>query len=231
MYEKLIDEIKNADRILIGIGAQASVENTFSYDNVMSYDDASQYIERVNQKYDVILKFYNKLAQILSGKDYFVITTNYDGIIKESDLNKIKIVAPCGSIKKLQCECEELIDIPEGYYERNEHLVCPKCNAKFTSNVFNRQKYNENGYLKQWNMYNMWLTGTLGKKLLILELGCDFSLLSIIRVPFERIAMINQKAVYYRVSDKYPQKTAELSDKMISVEMSPLEFISQITLL
>jgi NAD-dependent SIR2 family protein deacetylase len=227
MYEEIIEAIKNSDRILVGIGEEATVKTSYNGDSYMKLEEVRQYNDEIDRIKDKLLAFYNGLADIIRDKDYFVITTNYDGIISESKLNKLKTVAPCGNIHKLQCGCDEITDMPEDFFDNN--IVCPKCKTQYQVNVFNRQNYNENGYLKQWNIYNIWLQGTIGKKLLILEFGCSFSFASVIRIPFERIAMINQKAVYYRVSEKYPQITAQLNDKLYSYKENPFDFVSGIT--
>ena len=77
----LKNEIEQADYVLVGIGsewkAQEGMENT-------------------------ILEAYNKLADILKDKNYYIVTTCYDDIIFDSDLKKEQITAPCGSIRRYQ---------------------------------------------------------------------------------------------------------------------------------
>ena len=53
-------------------------------------------------------------------------------------------------------------------------------------------------------------------------------MLSIIRLPFEKIVMINQKSFYYRVNDRFPQVTAELKDRMKSIKAEPAEFVREL---
>lgn len=232
MYRELLEKIEESDMILIGVGEEASVLHPLNPGQKNIKEDWEEEIRQIEAiKRDKILSFYNSLEQIFEKKNYCVITTNVDGLIYESRINPVRIVAPSGNVFKLQCRCggtEGIIDAPEGYYEKKQNCICPKCGKAYEPNVYNEEYYNEDGYLKQWNLYNKWLQGTLNKKLLVLEIGCDFSMLSIIRLPFEKIVMINQKAFYYRVNDRFPQVTAELKDRMKSIKAEPAEFAKEL---
>ena len=50
---------------------------------------------------------------------------------------------------------------------------------------------------EQWDAYMKWLSFTLNRNTLLLELGEDFSHPSLIRFPFEKTAMLNQKAFLF----------------------------------
>lgn len=232
MYRELLKKIEESDMILIGVGAEASFP--FEFNSLKKYEkeDWKEYVRQAKgKKRDSILSFYNSMEQIISKKNYFVITTNIDGLIYESRINPVRIVAPCGNVHKLQCRCsgaDGIIDAPAGYFDGEQLLTCPRCGKTYEPNVYNKEYYNEDGYLKQWNLYNKWLQGTLNKKLLVLEIGCDFSMLSIIRLPFEKIVLINQKAFYYRVNDRFPQMTAELKERMKAIKADPFIFAGEL---
>lgn len=230
MYHKLLEIIKESDMLLIGLGNEVSLYKKLNLKENIEKIKLNEIITSGDEEVkSQLLVFYNNLESIISQKNYFIITTNVDGVIYESNINQMRIVAPCGNVNKLQCRCgENIINIPDNYYKDNLVIKCQKCDEEYTPNIFNKVYYNEEGYLRQWNLYNKWLQGTLNKKLLILELGCDFSWLSIIRMPFEKIAMINHKAEYYRVSEKFPQITAELKDKMFSIADNPFDFVKSL---
>ncbi len=130
---------------------------------------------------------------------------------KTADTRWQRIVAPCGNETWRQCSAACTKDI----WEPGEipEDVCPHCGAPLTGNTVEADVYIEEGYLPQWNRYTRWLTGTLGKELVILELGVDFANPGVIRFPFEKTAFFNQKAVMYRVNGKFPQITQELSGR------------------
>lgn len=81
---------------------------------------------------------------------------------------------------------------------------------------------------KQWNEYTKWLQLTLNKELLVLELGVGFDMPTLVRWPFERIAMLNNKAFLYRVNETFPQLPDDIGDKGISVKKSVGEFLDAI---
>lgn len=232
MYEELKKQIEECDMLLIGIGSEASFSTGAEYNRGSKKEYWMDYVAGIqDSERQHILDFYNDLYELIDKKNYFIITTNADGIIFDSKINPIRIVAPCGNILRMQCSCngaDAIKDIPEDFYESADKPVCPVCKCLYVPNVYGIDNYNEEGYLKQWRLYNKWLQGTLNKRLLILEIGCDFSLLSIIRLPFEKIALINQKSVYYRINKKFPQVTAELGKRMHSAADTPWDFISNL---
>lgn len=81
---------------------------------------------------------------------------------------------------------------------------------------------------KQWDFYNKWLSSSLAKKMVILETGEDFSNPNIIRWPFERIVMINQKSKLYRVNNTFYQIPKEINDRAQAVEMNGAQFIKEL---
>lgn len=227
----VLDKINDSEMILIGIGNEVSFLDKVNYSKKYTKNEWKNIVTSLSEfRKKEIIDFYNKLAKILDKKNYFIVTTNVDGLIYESELNPVRIVAPCGNVNRLQCACEGeigLIDSINDFFDSNEYK-CERCNKEFEPNVYNPEYYNEEGYLKQWNLYNKWLQGTLNKKLLVLEMGCDFSMLSIIRMPFEKIVLINQKAYYFRINNKFPQITAELKERMNSYESSCFDFVNEI---
>ena len=81
---------------------------------------------------------------------------------------------------------------------------------------------------KQWDFYNKWLSSSLAKKLVIVELGEDFSNPHGLRWPFERIVMINQKAKMYRVHSTFYQIPKEIGDRACAFEMNGAQFIKEL---
>jgi len=74
------------------------------------------------------------------------------------------------------------------------------------------------------NRYMKWLTMTVNKPLVIMEIGASFANPQILRWPLERIAYINDKSKFVRVNGTLPQVTAEIADKSMPVLMKPEEF-------
>ena len=229
----LRDIINDSDMILVGIGE--SFQDDFSSiiidDNNISVVDEfkrNRYIAALD--IDETIEVYNVLAKLLERKNYFVVTLCDDDKIYKSNLREDRIVAPCGTYTRLQCEevCSEDIYSVQDYIEQlenGEELFCPKCGKKLVMNRIYNRKYSEEGYLKQWQLYMKWLQGSVNRKLCVLELGVGMKYPSVIRWPFEKVAFINQKAKFIRVHDYLYQLTEDLKEKGISVQMSPVEFL------
>ena len=159
---------------------------------------------------------YGKLGELLSGKDYFVVTTAADGRIWESGLDPKRIATPCGNRKILQCGkgcCEKLWK-----EEEVSEPICPECGAPLVPNTIDASPYVEAGYLPAWEAYRKWLQGTINRKLLLLELGVGFRTPTVIRWPFEKTAYLNQKAHLYRVHEKLFQLPEQLEDRGTSIK-------------
>ena len=73
-----------------------------------------------------------------------------------------------------------------------------------------------------WDQYLHWLSFTLNQKLCVLELGVGFAHPNLIRFPFEKTVYFNKKARYIRVSEKFPQLSAEIADRGEAVKEDPV---------
>lgn len=78
---------------------------------------------------------------------------------------------------------------------------------------------------KDWEAYTGWLAGTLNRELVILELGEGFQNPSLIRWPFEKTVMLNQKAFLFRVHRQFSQIPEEIKEKAVPVAESSVDFI------
>ena len=162
IYNDLIDDIKSADYVLFGLGKEIySSDDTEIYDNL------------------------KKLFASMEHVNYFIVSTDKAGTIRNCGLNERRIVCP----------------VNENNAEEEE---------------------------KQWDFYNKWLSSSLAKTLVIVELGADFSNPNVIRWPFERIVMINQKAKMYRVHSTFYQIPKEIGDRACAFEMNGAQFIKEL---
>ena len=154
------------------------------------------------------LEAYNKLSKDLEGKNYFIVSLCMDDVIYKSDLNQDRIVTPLGGCRKKQCPdaCENAL------YDLDVDK-CPICGKELIYNNILAENYIEQGYLPMWEKHKLWLTGTLNKALYIMELGVSMRLPQVVRWPFERVALLNNKAFFLRVNGKLPQINAELKEK------------------
>lgn len=166
------------------------------------------------------LEAYNKLASKLEKKNYFIVSLCIDDVIFESDLDKERIVAPLGGKRKKQCPdaCEgKLYDIKE--------TVCPICKKELVYNNYLADNYIEDDYIPMWEKHKKWVSLTLNKKLLALELGVSFKFPQIVRWPFEKIVSLNNKAELIRVNETLPQLSEEVSGKGTSIKENSVEWV------
>ena len=162
----------------------------------------------------------NNLASVLEKKSYFVVSSSTSPIPaqipwKKMLLKKERYVSPCGDFRKKQCPdgCEEgITEVTETDRENLRHCYeelcsgkflapnlgkCPKCEKNMILNNVYAVKYDEKGYLENWTTYQTWLQNTLNHKMVLLEIGEGNRFPSIIKNPFQRIALFQQKADLY----------------------------------
>ena len=184
---------------------------------------------------------YKNLSNILAEKNYFVVSLFMDDYIYESGINESRIVTPCGGFRKMQCDynCLHILDPVrrDSYdavlrYSRKEiplkdmqEPLCASCGSKLRFNQLGVSKYAEEGYLDRWNEYTKWLQGTVNKKLCVLELGVGMEYPTIIRFPFEKIVLYNQKAFIYRVHQVLYQLGEGIGDRGRSIQEDPVDFL------
>lgn len=157
---------------------------------------------------ETAINAYNNLADKLADSNYFIVSLCMDDKIYQSKLKQDRIVTPLGGYRFKQCPdaCTNML------YSVEEN-VCPECGKELVFNNILAENYVEEGYLPMWDKHKKWLVGTLNKSILILELGVSMKFPQIIRWPFERIALLNNKSHFVRINEKLPQLNAELKDK------------------
>lgn len=119
MEETLMQNIREAELVLIGIGEemQVKLQRLREIDNfkeklsVLEKDETKEWLipflirYYLNEKYHSdILQAYTKLKELLEGKNYFIVSLSTDDLIWKAGLKSDKIVLPCGGYDFLQCE-------------------------------------------------------------------------------------------------------------------------------
>ena len=79
---------------------------------------------------------------------------------------------------------------------------------------------------EQWNGYTNWLARTLNRKLVILELGEGFMNPTVMRWPFEKTTLINNKAFMFRVHKTFYQISDEIKEKALAVKSDSVSFFA-----
>lgn len=81
---------------------------------------------------------------------------------------------------------------------------------------------------KQWDFYNKWISSSLSKKIVIIEIAEGFNNPNIIRWPFEKITMINDKARMYRVNSTFYQVPKEIAEKAAAIKTDEMDFLKEL---
>lgn len=110
----------------------------------------------------------------------------------------------------------------------NRFFVVAPCGSERSGNVVTNENYDESGYLPQWQYYMNWLTSTIGKKLCVLELGVGMAYPSVIRMPFERTVLYNQKSSMIRVHSKLAQVPEEIQNRSVCYDENPVKFLNNL---
>ena len=218
MKKEFVDKLTDADLILIGIGTEF---------------EKNKYL-----KEECAVEALKELAAVLQGKNYFVVTTCTNGILKGIGMNEERMVAPCGNLEMKQCNnhCENSLQpmSEDDLYKIADYVkqglepefgTCGMCGEPIVLNNVYATKYDEEGYLKDWNRYTKCLQGTLNKKLCILELGVSLVFPTIIRWPFEKVGFYHHKATFIRVNETLYHMSEELKEKGISVAKNSIDWL------
>lgn len=250
--DELREIINHSDMVLIGIGREMSVLKNYIPDMLIQVnedreenDTIMQYFQALycNNEDRILDKSYQNLFNLVRDKNYFIVTTNMDDKIWDTDFDKTRIVAPCGGFRYMQCEnnCNHELYDSDQFLKNAEEFrriysddlflkefktpKCPKCGSNLVFCNKNVKNYNEKIYLSQWEVYTAWMQKTLNKKVCILELGEGLKYPTVIRWPFEKIAFLNQKAVLIRIHSKLYQLTEELKERAYSIPSDPIAFL------
>lgn len=191
-----------------------------------------------------IVGAYERLKKLLEEKDYYIVSLSTDDLIREIGFKKDRMVMPCGTYDALQCEnnCTgKLFSIEENFWakicgwienkaslEELKEPKCPECGAALVVNQYGQPKYNEEGYMKNWQNYTKWLQGTLNRKLCIIELGAGMEFPNIIRWPFEKVCFYNQKSSFWRIHSSLYQLSEEIEMRGKSVRKDPVIFLNEL---
>lgn len=242
------EKISGSELVLIGIGEEfgftaqsdSSIYKEAKEKNQLILPFLVQLLQKENV-IDRIQRAYSNLDELTRDKDRFFITTATDDNLYRYIKDKERIVAPCGSTRRMQCSnhCSDVLEETDLQYEEQIKSYaagkiqigdinvpkCRQCGAPMAFNTINTDHYCETGYLTQWEKYMKWLQGTLNKRVCILELGVGLNYPSVIRWPFEKLAYLNQKAYMIRMHSRLYHGTEELKEKLLPVQQNPVDFM------
>ena len=171
-------------------------------------------------RYDTpVTDLYCLLLNAIKWKDFLVITTNVDGQFEKSGFDKERIFAVQGDYAYMQCAdgCHDKL-----YY--NESLIremvrqtkdcriptelvphCPVCGGKMDVHV-RKDRYfvQDNQWYVNYERYQNYMEKACSGNTLLLELGVGYNTPTIIRFPFEQLAVQRKNVTLARINKDYP---------------------------
>jgi len=203
-YQKLYELVKEKDYFILSLSTDSYLEK-FGFDSDKFVNPCgTMKLMQCNQSCDEDLY----LSDVLLQKAEMILIDAVD--------------------KNDQCSQDEVIAINQSLIELLSCIKCQKCADSIVFNTLDAVKYNENGYLNQWQRYMQWLQKTINKDLCILEAGVGMEFPSVVRWPFEKTAFYNQKALYYRINEKFYQTNEEISKRSLGIEANSLKYLADI---
>ena len=170
---------------------------------------------------------YQQLLEIATARgrrqDYFVFTSNADGMFERNGFDPARIFTAQGDYSRLQClkPCSPASVWPiRPFIERALPTIdpetqmitdpaaipiCPNCKGPVMLNVRGGSWFLEQPHLPQRAAFTRWLAQTRGRRLVIIEVGAGFNTPSVIRWPCEEAVSSEPSARLVRINRDHPQ--------------------------
>ena len=239
--EAIVNAIKNSNRILVGLGGgmpMAAGLEVLPLDKKVPQEKYwSQWYpyikaQRLNK---TVPEVYTQLAQLLEGKDYFIIDSNPDGMIQKSGVELGRIYKAQGDMARMQCSknCKDQTWIGKSHFEQMEQDSsyeprCPHCGAPMIMNVYVGKGFCEEPYQEKNSAYFRFINSSIKEPLVVLELGVGYTMPELIRFPFEQIVMNHPNATLVRINTMHPLCVEENKHKAICAEVDIKEALPRI---
>ena len=196
-----------------------------------------------NRYMDAPKPVYQQLLSIVKDKDYFVLTTNVDHQFQRAGFDKERLFYTQGDYGLLQCTkpcCRKTWDNEEQVREMVEkqkdmriptELIprCPNCGRLMTTNLRADDKFVEDeGWYEAAKRYDAFTEKIRGKRLLLLELGVGMNTPGIIKIPFLKMAMNDDKITYACIGLDDVWIPDEIKDRSVGIAADIAEVIGQL---
>ena len=198
----------------------------------------------INRYMDAPKPVYDELLQLVSGKDYFVITTNVDHCFQKAGFDKKRLFYTQGDYGLFQCSepcCQETFDnetVVREMVGRQKNMkiptelvpVCPHCGRPMTMNLRCDDTFvQDEGWHKAAERYEKFLRTRKDQRIVFLELGVGYNTPVIIKYPFWRMTERNPKAVYASINLGEAITMREIETQSVLLDMDIGEALRQLT--
>ena len=259
---RLADTIAAVDAVVVGAGAGLSSSAGFTYsgerfqkyfaDFIEAYGFSDMYSagfypfktleERwaywsrhiwYNRYIPAPKNTYAKLAQLLAGKDFFVLTTNVDHQFQLAGFPKDRLFYAQGDYGLWQCSqsCHEntydnyetvklMVETQRDMRVSSELVPhCPRCSEPMSMNLRADHTFVEDaGWHRAAQRYQDFMAAHRADKVLYLELGVGANTPGIIKYPFWQRTYANPLATYACINFGQAQAPIEISERSILID-------------
>ena len=260
--ERLRQELSRAQAIVVGAGAGLSAAAGYDYDGERFQKHFGDFIERyhfrsmyeggfypfatpeeqwaywsrnifVNRYEERQSPLYQRLLALLSGKEFFVITTNVDHLFQDNGFPKERLFYTQGDYGLWQCSvpCHDKTYDNEAVVRRMiaeqeamrvpTELVphCPRCGEPMTMNLRIDDTFVEDeGWQRAAKRYQEFLRANQKGRVLYWELGVGANTPGIIKYPFWALTKENPAAVYCVMNRGEAVAPAEIAAQSILID-------------
>jgi NAD-dependent SIR2 family protein deacetylase len=190
-------------------------------------------------------RVYELLFNLVRDKDWFVLTSNVDGLFARNGFDPARVCSIQGDFAFLQCytPCSDelwpsapvleqlLPEIdPDTQALRDPAMapVCPKCGGQMFFNVRGGQWFVETPWRRQLEALREWVPSTSNERLLVIDIGSGFNTPSVVRWPMERTAQAIPTARFVRINRNDPELRVELGARAVTVAGGALEILEAV---
>lgn len=165
----------------------------------------------LNRYSNIPKRTYDNLFDLIKNKNYFVLTTNVDHCFQKSGFDKKRLFYTQGDFGLFQCSApchnetydNESIIRRMVEEQRNMRIpsslipYCPNCGKPMEMNLRTDDSFvQDDGWYAACERYENFLEKNKNEKILLLELGVGMNTPAIIKYPFWRLTLRNEKAIY-----------------------------------
>ena len=187
----------------------------------------------INRYMDAPKPVYERLLELVKGKDYFVLTTNVDHCFQKAGFDKERLFYTQGDYGLFQCSapcCRETFDNEKTIRrmvarQRDMRVpsellpLCPRCGKPMTMNLRSDDRFVEDeGWHAAARRYERFLRAAQRRRTLFLELGVGYNTPVIIKYPFWQMTAQNPKAVYACVNFGEAVCPKEIESRSICID-------------
>lgn len=259
---RLLEALTGADAVVVGAGAGLSTSAGFTYsgerfqkyfaDFIEAYGFSDMYSagfypfktleERwaywsrhiwYNRYIPAPKDTYAKLAKLLAGKDFFVLTTNVDHQFQLAGFPKDRLFYTQGDYGLWQCSqpCHEntydnyetvklMVETQRDMCVSSELVPhCPRCGEPMSMNLRADHTFVEDvGWHQAAQHYQDFMAAHRADKVIYLELGVGANTPGIIKYPFWQRTYANPLATYACINFGQAQAPTEISERSILID-------------